>query len=118
MGVVVLAAAWGLGEVADYPKSLNLGVREAPLFYFTYFFSVLIGNVCAVGLPPENLVQLNVAIEVLNAILLLPVLGFLFALSVTALPEEQRLQGAAAWFYGCVFAFVVLLCWLSVIASL
>jgi hypothetical protein len=51
-----------------------------------------------------NLVDLSVGIEVVNALLLPVVLGFLFALARTALPEQYRLKGAYAW----VVAVVIL----------
>jgi hypothetical protein len=46
------------------------------------------------------LVKLSVAIEVLNALLLPIVLGFLFAVARWSLPPEHRLQGVYAWVVG------------------
>jgi hypothetical protein len=44
-----------------------------------------------------NLVSLNVAVQVMNALLLPLVLGFLIALAIFSLPEEHRLRGIYMW---------------------
>ena len=53
----------------------------------------------------------------LNAVLLVPVLGFLYALATRALPEEHRLRGRAAALYAAVFGTVVVFSVGSCIAS-
>ena len=116
--VVALAAAWGVGEVAGYPKSLNLSLQQAPLFYLVYFVSMLIGNVVACVCSDEALVTLSIGVEVLNALLLLPVLGFLYLLARKAIPEEHKLQGREAAVYGITFAVIVVICWGSTIYSI
>jgi Mn2+/Fe2+ NRAMP family transporter len=90
--VVSLTAAWGLGEVLGYPRSLSGSVKEAPAFYAVYTVILVIGAVVVLSGP--NLVNLSVAVMVLNALLLPVVLGFLFVLAVKALPERHRLKGA------------------------
>lgn len=96
--VVSLTAAWGLGEVTGYKRSLEHKVHEAPWFYLIYTLTLIAGGiVVASGI---NLVNLSVAVEVMNAILLPIVLGFLFLLAVKALPEKYRLRGKYAWFVG------------------
>jgi hypothetical protein len=82
--VVCLTAAWGLGEVAGYRRSLSDHPREAPWFY-GIFTGALIAAGLVVG-SGVNLVRLSVAIEVMNALLLPIVLGFLFVLASWALP--------------------------------
>ncbi|WP_083741464.1 NRAMP family divalent metal transporter [Mycobacterium sp. MS1601] len=89
--VVSLTAAWGLGEVLDYPRSLSGKPKEAPAFYAVYIAMLVIGF--AFVLSGLNLVDLSVGIMVLNALLLPVVLGFLFALAVKVLPEEHKLKG-------------------------
>jgi hypothetical protein len=49
-----------------------------------------------VALVP-NLVFLNIAVEVMNALLLPMVLGFLIALAIFALPPGVRLRGWYKW---------------------
>ncbi|HEN47568.1 MAG TPA: divalent metal cation transporter, partial [Mizugakiibacter sp.] len=87
--VVSLAAAWGFGEVTGYKHSLEHRPLEAPWFYVMFSVGV-IGGAVIVGIAP-NLVALSVGVEVMNALLLPLVLGFLVALAVRALPPEHRL---------------------------
>jgi Mn2+/Fe2+ NRAMP family transporter len=95
--VVCLTAAWGVGEVAGFKRSLENHPREAPWFY-GIFSACLIGGGVLVA-SGVNLVQLSVAVEVMNALLLPIVLGFLYLLALKALPEPYRL--------GRVYAVVV-----------
>jgi hypothetical protein len=44
-----------------------------------------------------NLVSLSIAVQVMNALLLPLVLGFLVALAIKALPPEHRLRGVYLW---------------------
>ena len=44
-----------------------------------------------------NLVALNIAVQVMNALMLPLVLGFLVLLAFKALPAEHRLKGPYAW---------------------
>jgi Mn2+/Fe2+ NRAMP family transporter len=101
--VVSLTVAWGLGEVTGFKRSLEHHPREAPWFYgiFTLLLilsALLVGS----GIP---LVSLSVAVEVLNALLLPIVLGFLYQLARRALPPEYRLRG---WYAGLV-GFIILI---------
>jgi Mn2+/Fe2+ NRAMP family transporter len=93
--VVSLATAWGLGEVAGYKHSLEHHPFEAPWFYGVYTLAVICGAI-VVGVAPD-LVALNIAIEVMNALLLPLVLGFLVLLAIKALPPGQRLRGPYLW---------------------
>jgi len=93
--VVSLTAAWGLGEVTGYKRSLCNKPSQAPWFYGVYVLIVFIGAV--VVLSGINLVHLNVDVEVMNAILLPVVLGFLFTLAWKVLPKKIRLQGWYWW---------------------
>lgn len=94
--VVALTAAWGVGEVAGYRRSLADHPREAPWFY-----GILTGCLVSAGVLVAsnaiNLVKLSVAVQVLNALLLPVVLGFLYALARKSLPTGYRLQGTYAW---------------------
>ncbi len=90
-----LALAWGIGEVAGFHRSLELRPAQAPWFYGIYGACV-VGGALLVALWP-NLVQLNIGIQVMNALLLPLVLGFLIALGIRALPEPVRLRGAYKW---------------------
>jgi len=93
--VVSLACAWGLGEVTGYRHSLSHQPRQAPWFYVIYTLAVIAGAL-TVGLA-NNLVTLSIAVEVVNALLLPLVLGFLLALTFRALPVDARPRGVYAW---------------------
>ncbi len=93
--VASLASAWGFGEVTGYRHSLEHRPLEAPWFYGIYSLAV-IGGAVLVDLAP-NLVELNIGVEVMNALMLPLVLGFLVALAFRALPPEHRLKGLYAW---------------------
>ena len=93
--VVSLASAWGFGEVTGYRHSLEHHPLEAPWFYGIYALAV-IGGAIIVALVPD-LVALNIGVEVMNALMLPLVLGFLVALAFKALPAEHRPRGAYAW---------------------
>jgi len=102
--VCSLSLAWGLGEVAGYRRSLEDRPASAPWFYGVYVVSVA-GSAYVVWLAP-NLVSLNVAAQVVNALMLPLVVGLLIALSVTALPHQHRPRGAYLWLV-CGIAAVV-----------
>jgi len=95
LNVVALALAWGFGDVTGRPHSLEQSPREAPAFYGAFALAVAAGA-GAVQLVP-NLVALNIAVEVMNALLLPLALGLLILLATRALPEGQRVAGAYKW---------------------
>ncbi len=98
--VVCLTAAWGIGEVAGYKRSLEHHPREAPWFYGIFSACLIAGGVLVAS--GVNLVNLSVAVEVMNALLLPIVLGFLFMLALKALPDPYRLKGPYAWLVGAI----------------
>jgi len=93
--VASLALAWGLGEVTGYKHSLEHHPLEARWFYAVYALCVVLGCVLVAVAP--NLISLNVGVQVMNALLLPIVLGFLVALAVRALPDHVRLKGWYLW---------------------
>jgi Mn2+/Fe2+ NRAMP family transporter len=98
--VVSLTAAWGLGEITGYKRSLEHHPKEAPWFYGIYIGVLIIGGLIIVS--GVNLVSLSVGVEVMNAILLPIVLGFLYLLARKALPKEHRLKGKYALVSGLI----------------
>ena len=97
--VVSLTAAWGLGEITGYKRSLEHHPKDAPWFYLTYILVLILGGFL-VASHWINLVSLSVGVNVMNALLLPIVLGFLFLLSRKALPEKYKLKGVYAWIVG------------------
>lgn len=93
--VASLTAAWGLGELTGFKRSLENTPREAPWFYVVYAAVLVLGVVIVIS--GANIVELNIGIQVMNALLLPVVLGFLVALAFKALPPEHKLKGAYGW---------------------
>ena len=93
--VCSLALAWGVGEVTGYRHSLEHRPLEARWFYGVYAASVLGGGVLVARWP--DLVALNIDVQIMNALLLPLVLGFLIALAARALPPAHRLKGVYLW---------------------
>ncbi len=89
--VASLAGAWGIGEAFGFNHSLNHRFREAPLFYTIYTMAHVAGAVLVIA--SIDLVRLTVDVEVMNAMLLPIVLGFLLALEAKSLPPAYRMRG-------------------------
>lgn len=87
-----LVSAWGLAEVFGWKHTLNeRPSRRTAKFYLTYALAHVLGAVLV--LASVDLVNLSIDVEVMNALLLPIVLGFLLALERRALPEEWRMRG-------------------------
>lgn len=99
--VVCLSAAWAVGEATGARHSLEKHPADAPFFYASFAaMLVLAGAMVCSGL---NLIRLSIATGVVNALLLPVVLGFLYRLARTELPEPYRLKGQYAVIVGIVF---------------
>ncbi|HEY7893116.1 MAG TPA: divalent metal cation transporter [Solirubrobacteraceae bacterium] len=88
--VVSLAAAWAVAEAFGARRSLNDGVRGAPLFYGLYLTCIAVG--AGMVLASNSLIRLAIDVEILNALLLPLVVGLLLALAWTTLPHPHRLR--------------------------
>jgi Mn2+/Fe2+ NRAMP family transporter len=92
--VVTLTAARTLGEILGFKHSLEHAPREAPWFYGVYTLILILGGLLvASGI---DLVKLSIGVQVMNALLLPVVLGFLYQLARRALSEPYRLKGIYA----------------------
>jgi len=104
--VASLAGAWGMAEVFGWAHTLNERPdRNTAKFYLTYGLAHVLG--AAIVLGSLNLVHLVIDVEVMNAILLPVVLGFLLVLEARALPSEHRMHGARR-FVATGLCFVVM----------
>jgi Mn2+/Fe2+ NRAMP family transporter len=102
--VVTLTAARTLGEVLGVKHSLEHEPAEAPWFYGIYTATLIAGALLIVS--GVNLVSLSVGVQVMNALLLPIVLGFLYLLA-RRLPNPYRLQGVYAATVAVVIAGAV-----------
>ncbi len=103
--VVTLTAARTLSEVLGVKHSLEHEPHEAPWFYGIYTATLVAGALLVVS--GVNLVSLSVGVQVMNALLLPIVLGFLYLLA-RQLPEPYRLQGIYAFVVAVAIAATVL----------
>jgi Mn2+/Fe2+ NRAMP family transporter len=103
--VVTLTAARTLSEILGVKHSLEHEPAEAPWFYGIYTVALIAGALLVVS--GINLVSLSVGVQVMNALLLPIVLGFLFLLA-RRLPAPHRLGGRYAWLVGITIAAAVL----------
>jgi Mn2+/Fe2+ NRAMP family transporter len=106
--VVSIAGAYGVGEAFRFNHSLNHRFRDAKLFYLIYTLAH-VGGALIVLLNLDKLIDIDVDVEVMNAMLLPIVLGFLLVLEAKVLPEQWRMQGVykyVVWLLaGVVMAF-------------
>lgn len=94
--VVALAGTWGITEVLNWPHSLNEKLNRSNFgFYLMYALAHVIGAVLV--LINFNLVSLSITVEVMNALLLPIVLGFLLLLEAKVLPSKYRMHGWYKW---------------------
>ncbi len=89
--VVTLTAARTLGEMLDFGHALDKPLGEAPWFYLVY--AGVLAAAAAFIIGGADVVSLAVGVQVLNALLLPIVLGFLYLLA-RRLPEPFRPTGA------------------------
>ncbi len=113
--VVTLTAARALGEILGYRHTLEHTPREAPWFYATY--TAVLAVAALIVCSGANLVSLGVGVQVMNAMLLPIVIGFLYLLA-RRLPEPFRLKRGYALLTGAVLAVTVGLGLYSAIAGI
>jgi Mn2+/Fe2+ NRAMP family transporter len=116
--ILPLSTAYSVGDLTGQPAALDDGPKDAPLFYATFgamtFFAA--GLILLPGVP---LIRVLVLTQILNAILLLPLLFFMYGIS-----RDTRLMGEFAstkrmrFVYGLIIALVsicvVALLWFTV----
>ncbi|PSR29022.1 MAG: NRAMP family metal ion transporter [Sulfobacillus thermosulfidooxidans] len=88
--VVSLAGAWGMAEVFGWKHSLNSDFKETPQFHIVYALSHVIAVIFV--LVAIQFVSLSIDVEIMNAMLLPIVLGFLIALEYRALPHHWKMS--------------------------
>jgi Mn2+/Fe2+ NRAMP family transporter len=104
--VVSLAGAWGIGEVVGFKHSVNSKFKDAKTFYTIYTLAHIGGAILVFS--GINLVNLSVDTEVMNALLLPIVLGFLLLLEAKVLPKEWRMRGVYKYVVWGVSGIVML----------
>jgi Mn2+/Fe2+ NRAMP family transporter len=104
--VASLAGAWGIAEVFGWAHTLNARPdRSTAKFYITYSSAHVLGAV--IVLCSLNLVHLVIDVEVMNALLLPIVVGFLLLLEARALPSALRMHGIRRFVTTGLCCFVI-----------
>nr|WP_090343138.1 divalent metal cation transporter [Mycolicibacterium malmesburyense]CRL73903.1 Mn2+/Fe2-transporter, NRAMP family [Mycolicibacterium malmesburyense] len=107
--ILPLSTAYSVCEYAGTEAALNDPFRTARTFYLTYGVVTVLGAL-VVMLPGAPLVTILVATQVLNAVLLIPVMGVIIGVARDRdLMGEFRLSAQGTVTYG-VTASVVLVC--------
>ena len=110
--VVTLTAARSVSEVLGVKHSLEHSPREAPWFYGLYLSCLILGGIIVAS--GVNLVTISVGVQVMNALLLPIVLGFLYLLA-RRLPAPDRLEGT---YSAAVLGIILLATGLGVYSAL
>jgi Mn2+/Fe2+ NRAMP family transporter len=78
--ILPLSTAYAVSDLTGRPAALDDDIREAPLFYATFALVTLLG-MSLVLIPGAPLVPILVLTQVVNAVLLLPLLAFMYGIS-------------------------------------
>jgi len=113
--VVTLTAARTVSEVLGAKHYLEHEPHEAPWFYGIYTATLVVG--AAIIISGVNLISLSIGVQVMNALLLPIVLGFLYLLA-RRLPPAHRLRGTYAALVAAVIAATVVFAVYSGLAGL
>ncbi|MSX48290.1 MAG: divalent metal cation transporter, partial [Actinobacteria bacterium] len=85
--ILPLSTAYSVSDLTGRPAALDDGYTEAPLFYGT-FAAITVIAAGLVLLPGAPLVTILIWTQVLNAVLLLPLLFYMFGIA-----RDKRLMG-------------------------
>jgi len=99
--VVPLSTSYAVADAVGAPRSVSASFRQAPLFYGTFTFQILVGAV--VALAPGNLVALVINAQVLNGIITPVLLTFILILA-----NRRSVLGTAV--NGPIFRVVATVC--------
>ena len=104
--ILPLSTAYSVSEFVGREAALDDRPREAPLFYGTYGVIVTVGA-ALILIPGAPLVSILVLTQILNAILLLPLLAFMYGIARNpALMGEHVATRSAAAGYLVAIAFI------------
>jgi NRAMP (natural resistance-associated macrophage protein)-like metal ion transporter len=88
--ILPLSTAYSISETLGYESALDDPVREAPLFYGSYALIVTVAA-AIVLVPGAPLIDLLYLTQALNAVLLLPLMAFMYRIA-----RDERTMGALA----------------------
>ena len=85
--ILPLSTAYSVSDLTGRPAALNDKFKDAPLFYLTFGFITLI-SALLILLPGAPLIKILILTQILNAVLLLPLLIYMFGIS-----RDAKLMG-------------------------
>jgi len=88
--ILPLSTAYSISDIAGRPAALDDSFREAPLFYASFGAVTVIGA-GLVLIPGISLVPILVGTQVINAVLLLPLLAYM-----SGIARDRKLMGEYA----------------------
>jgi Mn2+/Fe2+ NRAMP family transporter len=99
--ILPLSTAYAVTDLTGQPAALDDSIKEAPLFYGTFGFVTLLA-MSLVLIPGAPMVPILVLTQVLNAILLLPLLGFMYGIA-----RDRKLMGEHIASRGMAATYIV-----------
>lgn len=106
--ILPLSTAYSVSDLTGRPAALDDGYTEAPLFYGT-FAAITVIAAGLILLPGAPLLKILVLTQVLNAVLLLPLLFYMFGIARdTRLMGEYRATARMQGVYLAIIAMVAI----------
>lgn len=85
--ILPLSTAYSVSDLTGRPAALNDKFKDAPLFYLTFGFITLV-SALLILIPGAPLIKILILTQILNAVLLLPLLIYMFGIS-----RDKKLMG-------------------------
>lgn len=116
--ILPLSTAYAVTDLTGRPAALDDKVEEAPLFYSTFAAITLVAAILVL-IPGIPLIKILVLTQIVNAVLLLPLLFYMFGIARDSrLMGEYRASDRMLAIYGVIialiFACVSTLIWLTI----
>jgi hypothetical protein len=101
--ILPLSTAYSVSDLTGRPAALDDSPREAPLFYAT-FGSITLLSAILILIPGAPLITILVVSQILNAVLLLPLLIYMYGIS-----KDKRLMGefVASKMMRAIYAIII-----------
>jgi Mn2+/Fe2+ NRAMP family transporter len=110
--ILPLSTAYSVSDIAGRPAALDDSLRDAPLFYASFGTVTVIGA-GLVLIPGISLVPILVGTQVINAVLLLPLLAYM-----SGIARDRKLMGdyAAGRVVSSTYLVVIALITICIVA--
>lgn len=117
--ILPLSTAYAVTDLTGRPAALDDKVKEAPLFYSTFAVITLVAAILVL-IPGVPLIKILVMTQIVNAILLLPLLFYMFGIArdsrlMGEYKASDRMLAIYALIIALIFICVGTLIWLTVL---